>query len=107
MVMASSALITLPTKRAELPLALYLHFPWCLHKCSYCDFNSRALTIGDHPKIEAYVKQLCRDLAHDAEPYAGTKLVSVYFGGGTPSLLPPSALAEILRQIKQFFIILF
>lgn len=95
----------LPSKRAPLPLALYLHFPWCLHKCSYCDFNSRALTVNDRSKIVTYKEQLCHDLEHDAAPYVGTKLVSIYFGGGTPSLLSLSALAEILVQVKAFFVV--
>ena len=82
---------------AELPLSLYVHFPWCVKKCPYCDFNSHALR-GEIPERE-YVDALIRDLefdlalAPDARP-----LTSIFFGGGTPSLFSAAAVGRLLEQ---------
>ena len=72
------------------PLALYVHFPWCVRKCPYCDFNSYTLQ-GELPR-EAYLARLERDLAAQAGAVRGREIVSVFLGGGTPSLFPPAAI---------------
>src|SRR5690348_10199121 len=80
------------------PLSLYIHIPWCVKKCPYCDFNSHGLR-GELPARE-YVAALLADLdgdLHDfGEAIAGREILSVFFGGGTPSLFAPEAIAEIL-----------
>lgn len=76
------------------PLALYVHIPWCVRKCPYCDFNSHRAP-GTLP-IDDYIGALRADLARDAEFAAGRRIESVFFGGGTPSLFPPDAIARIL-----------
>jgi len=76
------------------PLALYVHIPWCVKKCPYCDFNSHRAS-GALP-VDAYVAALLADLARDAALAEGRRIDSVFFGGGTPSLFPPEAIARIL-----------
>jgi oxygen-independent coproporphyrinogen-3 oxidase len=76
------------------PLALYIHIPWCVRKCPYCDFNSHQrpaeLPVAD------YVQALIRDLEFDLPSVWGRTVHSVFFGGGTPSLFPASAINDIL-----------
>ena len=78
------------------PLALYVHLPWCVRKCPYCDFNSHeqrgALPFAD------YVRALVADLEHDLPLAWGRTVHSVFFGGGTPSLFPADAIDEFLQQ---------
>ncbi|HEX4051103.1 MAG TPA: radical SAM family heme chaperone HemW [Steroidobacteraceae bacterium] len=77
------------------PLALYVHFPWCVRKCPYCDFNSHALH-AELPEAR-YVEALLTDLAHE-QPYAFDRPVqSIFLGGGTPSLFSPRAVARLLE----------
>src|SRR5690606_12456226 len=80
------------------PLSLYVHIPWCVRKCPYCDFNSHAAPEG-LPEAE-YVDALLRDLDADLEAVQGRPLTSIFFGGGTPSLFSPDALGRILRGIE-------
>ena len=78
----------------QFPLSLYVHLPWCVRKCPYCDFNSHAAP-AELPEAR-YVEALLADLDADL-PLAGDReLVSVFFGGGTPSLFSPAAIAAIL-----------
>ena len=77
------------------PLSLYVHLPWCVRKCPYCDFNSHAAK-GELP-FEAYVDALVRDLEHDLPLAWGRTVHSVFFGGGTPSLFPPQAIDRFLQ----------
>lgn len=79
------------------PLALYIHLPWCVRKCPYCDFNSHALR-GSLP-AEAYVDALLADVVREAGHTHGREIGSVFFGGGTPSLFPPAALARLLEGL--------
>jgi putative oxygen-independent coproporphyrinogen III oxidase len=81
------------------PLSLYVHFPWCVRKCPYCDFNSHTLH-GALPEAQ-YVEALLRDLALCAEAAQGRELQSIFLGGGTPSLFPPAALARLLRGVRE------
>ncbi len=76
------------------PLSLYIHIPWCVKKCPYCDFNSHGQT-GALP-VDDYVAALVRDLEHDLPLVWGRPVHSVFFGGGTPSLFPPEAIGAIL-----------
>jgi len=82
-----------------LPLSLYIHIPWCLKKCPYCDFNSHA--IKDQLPETHYIDSLLADLAQDIERYDITRpLHSIFIGGGTPSLFSPDALNRLLRGIE-------
>ena len=77
------------------PLSLYIHLPWCVRKCPYCDFNSHEGR-GALP-FEAYVEALIADLDFDLPLVWGRTVNSVFFGGGTPSLFPPEAVDRILQ----------
>jgi putative oxygen-independent coproporphyrinogen III oxidase len=82
------------------PLALYLHFPWCVRKCPYCDFNSYTLN-GALPET-AYLQALSRDLREQAAlpQVAGRSLTSIFMGGGTPSLFSPAAIGRVLEEAR-------
>ena len=77
------------------PLSLYVHLPWCVRKCPYCDFNSHEQR-GALP-FAAYVDALLADLDHDLPLAWGRTVHSVFFGGGTPSLFPPAAIDAFLQ----------
>ena len=83
------------------PYSVYLHIPFCRHKCSYCDFNTYAGL--DHLAAD-YVRALIRETRQFGES-AGSRLPvhTIFLGGGTPSLLPISALAEILSALGTVF----
>jgi putative oxygen-independent coproporphyrinogen III oxidase len=80
------------------PLALYIHFPWCVKKCPYCDFNSHALK--DELPESAYLEALERDLAAQCAGLAGRQIQSVFLGGGTPSLFSAAAIARLLSAAR-------
>ena len=80
------------------PLSLYVHFPWCVRKCPYCDFNSHTLH-GELPET-AYIEALLSDLRAQIEDVQGREVVSLFFGGGTPSLFSPAALARLLSALQ-------
>jgi oxygen-independent coproporphyrinogen-3 oxidase len=80
------------------PLSLYVHFPWCVRKCPYCDFNSHALH-GEVPEAD-YIDTLLSDLEAQRPGVQGREVVSVFFGGGTPSLFSPAALARLLERLR-------
>src|SRR5690606_19477876 len=84
------------TVLATPPLSLYVHLPWCVRKCPYCDFNSHEGR-GALP-FAAYVDALVADLDHDLPLAWGRTVHSVFFGGGTPSLFPPEAIDAFLQQ---------
>jgi oxygen-independent coproporphyrinogen-3 oxidase len=81
------------------PLALYVHFPWCVRKCPYCDFNSYSL----HGELAAgpYIARLLRDLEAQAGAVVGRTIRSVFLGGGTPSLFPPASIGELLGGARR------
>lgn len=81
------------------PVSLYIHIPWCVQKCPYCDFNSHGLK-SDIPEKE-YITHLLDDLAKDAKLIGDRKVHSIFFGGGTPSLFSPQAIADILHGVGQ------
>ncbi len=80
------------------PLALYVHIPWCLKKCPYCDFNSHEAR-GDAPETE-YVDALIADLEYALPSIWGRRIVSVFIGGGTPSLFSAGAIDRLLAEIR-------
>ncbi len=81
------------------PLSLYVHIPWCVRKCPYCDFNSHQ-HLGELPE-QAYVEALISDLEQDLAWVRGRKLQSIFFGGGTPSLFSAAAVEKILHGVEQ------
>ncbi len=83
---------------ASSPLALYVHWPFCVSKCPYCDFNSHVRASVDQ---EQWHEALLRDLAHEARMEPGRRLGSIFFGGGTPSLMPPQTVAAILDAAER------
>ncbi len=85
----------------KLPLGLYVHYPWCIRKCPYCDFNS-------HPKKssgftdEAYLESLIREFEDNLQYVDGREFLSVYFGGGTPSLFSPNLMKKLIDRISPY-----
>jgi putative oxygen-independent coproporphyrinogen III oxidase len=79
------------------PLSLYVHVPWCVQKCPYCDFNSHGQK-GDIPETE-YVQHLIDDLKADLHLVQGRKIHSIFIGGGTPSLLTGAAYTRLLKEV--------
>ncbi|WP_312181944.1 radical SAM family heme chaperone HemW [Pantoea sp. CTOTU46764] len=80
------------------PLSLYIHIPWCVQKCPYCDFNSHALK-GEVPHIE-YVQHLLNDLEQDLPLTGGRKVRTIFIGGGTPSLLSSDAMQMLMDGVR-------
>ena len=84
---------------APIPLTLYVHIPWCVRKCPYCDFNSHA---ANRPLPEqAYVEALLKDLEQDLPRVQGRVLQSIFIGGGTPSLFSVAAIAGLLAGLQE------
>ena len=90
-----------PRLRSLPPLSLYIHVPWCLKKCPYCDFNSHEVRgqVSDLPESE-YVAELMRDLEAALPLVWGRKVVSIFFGGGTPSLFSAASIDTILSAVR-------
>jgi oxygen-independent coproporphyrinogen-3 oxidase len=80
------------------PLALYVHIPWCVRKCPYCDFNSHERT-GSLPEAE-YIQKLLLDLENLLPSVWGRRLTSVFIGGGTPSLFSPESIDALLSGVR-------
>ncbi|MDA1062819.1 MAG: radical SAM family heme chaperone HemW [Proteobacteria bacterium] len=83
------------------PLALYVHLPWCVRKCPYCDFNSH--TAGTDAPRARYIAALLADFDVEAGRAAGRPLTSIFLGGGTPSLFPPADIDQLLSGIRARF----
>jgi len=81
------------------PLSLYIHIPWCIKKCPYCDFNSHAIH-NDIPE-KKYLDSLLKDLDQDLKYAQGRPINSIFIGGGTPSLFSPQGFSYLLNSIKQ------
>lgn len=85
-------------------LGLYVHWPFCRAKCPYCDFNSHVATGVDY---DAYGDALCRELDHfaaiSAEASGAISLTSIFFGGGTPTLMPPSVMERVINHAQALF----
>ena len=80
------------------PLALYIHWPFCVSKCPYCDFNSH---VRDNVDQMVWLDALLADIAHEAQLTAGRPLGSIFFGGGTPSLMPPTTAAALIAAAER------
>ncbi len=80
------------------PLSLYIHLPWCVRKCPYCDFNS--YQVGAAIPERAYIEALLRDLEWQRAQVAGREIISIFIGGGTPSLFSGAALTSLLDGIR-------
>jgi len=80
------------------PLALYVHWPFCISKCPYCDFNSH---VRERIDIDLWRRALLADMAHEATLTGGRPLGSIFFGGGTPSLMPPALVAELIAAAAE------
>ena len=87
----------------QVPLSLYIHLPWCVRKCPYCDFNS--YTAGDKAPRARYLNALKTDLAAEAERAAKRPIVSVFLGGGTPSLFTPDEIADLLEVVRGRYVL--
>ncbi len=87
----------------DVPLSLYVHIPWCVSKCPYCDFNSHALK-GELPE-QAYVQALLEDLYWQQPLACGRKINSIFIGGGTPSLFSGAVIDDLLRGIRQQLVV--
>ncbi|MFO1251564.1 MAG: radical SAM family heme chaperone HemW [Inhella sp.] len=83
------------------PLSLYVHLPWCLRKCPYCDFNSHEAAQGlSDSAAEGYLDALCADLEAALPLVWGRPVISVFIGGGTPSLFTPEQIARLLSDLR-------
>ena len=83
------------------PLSLYVHVPWCVRKCPYCDFNSHEFS-GSVPETE-YLEALAADLEQALPLIWGRQVISVFIGGGTPSLLPAPLMDKVLGELGRAF----
>lgn len=81
-----------------IPTSLYIHFPWCIRKCPYCDFNSYATSQIDENK---YIETLIYDLQNDLHKFSVKELTSIFIGGGTPGLFSVNAIAKLLHEINR------
>src|SRR5580765_1062352 len=79
-------------------LALYVHWPFCVSKCPYCDFNSHVRETIDQ---KSWRDALLADLAYEARATQGRRLTSIFFGGGTPSLMPPATVAALIEAAER------
>lgn len=82
-------------------LSLYIHVPWCIRKCPYCDFNSHQ--VRDEIPEQAYVDQLIKDLQQERERAGDRIIESIFIGGGTPSLFTPDSYEQILKAVNHHF----
>jgi oxygen-independent coproporphyrinogen-3 oxidase len=80
--------------------ALYIHWPFCLAKCPYCDFNSH---VRERVETEAWQQALLADMRHEAALAGGEPLQSIFFGGGTPSLMPPALVGALLGEAERLW----
>ena len=81
-------------------ISLYIHIPFCVRKCLYCDFPSFS---GMDGMFEDYVRRLCREMGEAAPSFQGIGVKSVFFGGGTPSILPPALMGRIMDKIMSAY----
>lgn len=83
---------------ADIPLSVYVHWPWCVQKCPYCDFNSHVSRADDQ---QAYAQALLADWQQQLPLVQGRAIRSIFFGGGTPSLAPPAVIASVIETIDR------
>lgn len=87
----------------DIPLSLYVHWPWCVRKCPYCDFNSHALPTCQSEAKTAYMKALVADMKASLSLVGNRPLQSIFIGGGTPSLIAPTALEHFLDEVAKTY----
>ena len=80
------------------PFGIYVHWPFCLSKCPYCDFNSH---VRDRVDQDRWRRAMLCEIDHTANDWDGGQVTSIFFGGGTPSLMPPETVAAIIEQIDR------
>ena len=83
------------------PSSLYVHLPWCVKKCPYCDFNSHEDAILKDKK--KYIAALKKDIAMEGHRFSGAILKTIFIGGGTPNLFTPEEINELINEIKFYF----
>ena len=81
------------------PLSLYIHLPWCIKKCPYCDFNSHEILTSAF-REELYVNALIDDLNLELDRIRDRRIISIFIGGGTPSLFSPESLDRLLNSAR-------
>ena len=84
-------------------LSIYIHIPFCVRKCLYCDFLSFAVQEERAGEIESYVNLLKREIAAQAQEYGNHQVISVFWGGGTPSLLPAEAVSDMMTILRAYY----
>lgn len=97
-----------PPAQSPPPLGLYIHFPWCVSKCPYCDFNSHVLredvpardTVPEASYLEALRRDLLQQLESQAKSLAGRRIATIFMGGGTPSLFSPTAIGNLIDLVR-------
>jgi len=99
MVMAATDIARLDDPPDE-AMGVYVHWPFCLSKCPYCDFNSHVAAVVDHPR---WRRALVRELQTQAARVGRRRVESVFFGGGTPSLMEPATVAAVLETVRSSF----
>ena len=87
-----------PLLQTVIPLALYIHIPWCIRKCPYCDFNSHTLK-GEVPEAR-YIEALLADLTQALPLIWGRRIISIFIGGGTPSVFSGAAIDHLLSGLR-------
>ena len=87
----------------DIPLSLYVHWPWCVRKCPYCDFNSHALPACQTEATQTYMSALIADMKASRTLIENRPLKSIFIGGGTPSLIPPQALESFLGEVAKTY----
>lgn len=87
----------------DIPLSLYVHWPWCVRKCPYCDFNSHALPACQTEATQNYMLALIADMKASRTLIENRPLKSIFIGGGTPSLIPPQALETFLNEVAKTY----
>lgn len=84
----------------NIPLSVYIHYPWCIKKCPYCDFNSHTLTNHLQTNEQDYLHALIKDLKQQLPSIGGRGVHSIFIGGGTPNLLSPKAIKFLLNHLR-------
>lgn len=100
----SDRMLSKPVFEQLPPLSLYIHFPWCVRKCPYCDFNSHEAGKGDIDE-KSYIDALVRDIEFELPRVWGRRIISVFIGGGTPSLLSAMAVKRLAAVLSSHFIL--
>ena len=87
-------------KRHNIPLSLYIHLPWCIKKCPYCDFNSHAKTVSKTDE-SSYIEALLKDIQFEAFRIKDREINTIFIGGGTPSLFSVKSLSRLIIELKK------